>query len=102
MVAIVETNREAIAALCRQYGVVRLDVFGSALGDDFRPGESDVDLLADFGNMDPLQLVDAYFELLDELRALLGTDVDLVMTGAIKNPYVLADVERSKRMLYAA
>jgi predicted nucleotidyltransferase len=27
---------------------VRLDVFGSALRDDFRPGESDVDLLVEF------------------------------------------------------
>jgi uncharacterized protein len=89
-------------ALCRKYGVERLDVFGSALRDGFRPGESDIDLLADFGDMDPCDLVDAYFDMLDELRALLGVEVDLVMTGAIKNPYVLADVERTKRMLYAA
>ena len=47
MVAVVEDKREAIAALCRKYGVVRLFVFGSALRDDFRPGESDVDLLVE-------------------------------------------------------
>ena len=48
MVAVLENKRDAIVALCRQYGVVRLDVFGSALRDDFRPGESDVDLLVEF------------------------------------------------------
>ena len=47
MIAVVEDKREAIAALCRKYGVVRLFVFGSALRDDFRPGESDVDLLVE-------------------------------------------------------
>jgi predicted nucleotidyltransferase len=102
MVAIVEQKKDALAALCRKYGVVRLDVFGSALREDFRPGESDIDLLADFGELDPVELVDAYFDMLEELRALLGTRVDLVMTGAIKNPYVLADVERTKQLLYAA
>jgi len=102
MVAMLEDKRDAIAALCRKYGVVRMDVFGSALRDDFRVGESDVDLLADFGSMDPFELVDAYFEILEELRTLLGTDVDLVMSDAIKNRYIRAEVERTKQVLYAA
>lgn len=102
MVEILHEKREAIAALCRKYGVVRMDVFGSAVRDDYRSGESDVDLLADFGDQDPFQLIDAYFGLLDELRALLGTDVDLVMSDAIKNRYIRAEIERTKQMLYAA
>ncbi|MCZ7662517.1 MAG: nucleotidyltransferase domain-containing protein [Thermoleophilia bacterium] len=102
MVAALESQRDAIAALCRKYGVVRMDVFGSAIRDDYRFGESDVDLLADFGDQDPFELIDAYFGLLDELRALLGTNVDLVMSDAIKNRYIRAEVERTKQMLYAA
>jgi hypothetical protein len=102
MVAALESKRDAIAGLCRKYGVVRMDVFGSALRDDFRDGESDVDLLADFGSMDPFELLDAYFDLLDELRALLGTKVDLVMSDAIKNRYIRAEVDRTKQVLYAA
>ncbi len=102
MVHILHEKREAIAALCCKYGVVRMDVFGSAIRDDYRSGESDVDLLADFGDQDPFQLIDAYFGLLDELRALLGTNVDLVMSDAIKNRYIRAEIERTKQMLYAA
>lgn len=45
MVTIIKDKRDAIAALCRRFGVVRLYVFGSAVRDDFRPGESDVDLV---------------------------------------------------------
>jgi hypothetical protein len=88
--------------LCRKYGVVRLDAFGSALRDDFRDGVSDIDLLADFGAQDPFQLIDSYFGLLGELRDLLGLPVDLVMVGALKNRYMRAEVERTKRVLYAA
>jgi predicted nucleotidyltransferase len=46
--------------------------------------------------------VGVYFGLLDELRALLEGEVDLVMVGAIKNPYIVRDRERTKQLLYAA
>ena len=102
MVAVLENKRAAIAALCVQYGVVRMDVFGSVLRDDFRPGESDVDLLVEFSPREPYALAEAYFDLLDELNALLGVKVDLVMTGAVKNRYIALDIERTKQLLYAA
>ena len=102
MVDVLQNKHQAIAELCARFGVVRLDVFGSALRDDYRPGESDVDLLVDFGPMDGYAKALAYFDLLEELRALLGVDVDLVMAGAVKNPYIARDIERSRQVLFAA
>ena len=102
MVASIDSRREAIAALCLKHGVAQLHVFGSALRDDFRPGESDVDLLVEFGAMDGHAKAHAYFALLDELRELIGGDVDLVMVGAVKNRFIARDIERTKQMLYAA
>lgn len=91
-----------MADVCAQFGVSRLYVFGSALRDDFRLGESDLDFLVEFCPMDSFALIDAYFGLLDALRTLLDTDVNLVMSDAIKNRYIAADVERTKQVLYAA
>jgi predicted nucleotidyltransferase len=102
VVAILESKLESIAQMCARYGVVRLDAFGSALRDDFRPGESDIDLLVEFRPMDPFALADSYFGLLDALRSVIGTDIDLVMADALKNRYIAADIERSKQALYAA
>ena len=102
MARILESKREQIAAACASHGVLRLDAFGSAVRDDFRPGESDVDLLVEFGPMDPYARVDAYFDLLDELRDILGAEVDLVMVDAVKNRYIAADIERTKQAFYAA
>jgi probable addiction module antidote protein len=102
MTALIEDKLEAIADICRKYGVVSLHLFGSALGEDFRLGESDVDLLVEFGLIDGAAKAHCYFDMLDELRALLGTEVDLVMTGAVKNRYLKDDIERTKRLLYAA
>ena len=39
---LIEQNREKIATLCRQYGVKRLEVFGSILLGDFDFERSDV------------------------------------------------------------
>jgi hypothetical protein len=97
-----ESKRRAIGEACRRNGVARLYVFGSAIRDDFRPGESDVDLLVEFAPMESYARVDAYFALLEELRALLGQEIDLVMVGAVKNRYIARDIERTRQMLYAA
>jgi predicted nucleotidyltransferase len=102
MVRELEEKRQAVVQACRRFGVASMYVFGSALGDDFRPGESDVDLLVEFEPMDPHDLVDAYFGLLDELRSILDAPVDLVMSDAAKNHFIAVDIERTKQVLYAA
>ena len=102
MTGFLESQRETIAAACAKYGVLRLDAFGSAVRGDFRPRDSDVDLLVEFGPMDPHARVDAYFDLLDDLRSIIGGEVDLVMADAVKNRYIAADIERTKQALYAA
>jgi len=102
MIRILHDKQQAIAALCARFGVTRLDVFGSSLRDDFRPGESDVDLFAEFAPMEPHALADAYFGLLDALRELLGGDIDLIMADAVTNRYIAREIERTKQLLYAA
>ena len=102
MTEFLERQRGPIAAACATHGVLRLDAFGSAVRGDFRPRDSDVGLLVEFGPMDPHARVDAYFDLLDDLRSILGGEVDLVMADAVKNRYIAADIKRTKQVLYAA
>jgi len=42
-------DEQAIEALCRRWGITELDLFGSAIRDDFR-ADSDVDVLASFSD----------------------------------------------------
>jgi predicted nucleotidyltransferase len=102
MTALLENHKEAIAGLCRKYSVQKLYAFGSAIRDDFRPGESDVDLLVEFASIGGQAKFHAYFEMLDELQGVLGTKVDLVMSGAVRNAVIAREIEKTKRMLYAA
>ena len=102
MIEILESKREQILESCARHGVARLFVFGSALHDGFKPNESDLDFLVEFGPMEPYARVDAYFGMLEDLRALFDLKVDLVMAGAVKNAYIARNIERTKQVLYAA
>ncbi len=102
MVSMLVDRMDAIRQACKHFNVVQLDIFGSALREDFEPNRSDIDFLVDFGPMPPVDKPDAYFGLLNELRTILGTEVDLVMVGALKNRYIRDDVNRTKQQLYAA
>ncbi len=98
---IIESKSEALAALCRRYGVRRLELFGSATTEAFDPARSDLDFLVDF-DANPARLFDRYFGLKESLEALYGRDVDLVTVGALKNPYFIEAVNKTRQVLYAA
>ena len=91
---------DAIRAACRRHHVARLHVFGSVLRPDYRPGESDIDLLVEFEPIEPTALVDAYFDLEQRLTEIIGPRLDLVMTAAIRNRILRSTINASKQLLY--
>ena len=102
MIRLVEEKLETVEALCRRFHVARLELFGSATGNEFDEARSDLDFLVEFQAPEPGSLADAYFGLLAELERLFKRKVDLATAKAIKNPYFLRAVNRTRRMLYAA
>ena len=95
-------KKEALAAVCRRYGVARLEVFGSAArGTDFDPQTSDADFLVEFDPDSGLAPFDQFFDLAEALSMTLGRPVDLVEPGAINNPYLRAAINRSRELVYA-
>lgn len=101
MQAILEKNRAAISRLCRQHGVSRLEVFGSALRDDFDSGHSDIDVLVEF-KPEIAGSFRNFLDLKESLERLLGFPVDLVEARAIRNRRLRHHIERSKTPIYAA
>ncbi|HEY1452833.1 MAG TPA: nucleotidyltransferase domain-containing protein [Roseiarcus sp.] len=88
--------------MCRRFHVRRLDLFGSATGDDFDPARSDLDFLVEFDPSPPGGYADAFFGLKESLEQLFGRSVDLVAGAAIRNPFFRESVEGAKVPLYAA
>jgi predicted nucleotidyltransferase len=100
--AVVEGKRPEIEALCRGLGVRRLDVFGSAVGEEFDVDSSDVDVLVEFDGGPGFDWVGSYFGLKEGLERLLGRAVDVVSVTSIRNPYFRDRVMRTRVPLYAA
>lgn len=93
-------DHEKIAAFCKKWNIVEFAVFGSVLRDDFRP-DSDVDVLVTFGPGGGITF-DNRVDMLDELKAIFGREVDLVEKKAISNPFRRHSILKTKEVLYAA
>ncbi len=76
--AVLEIDQRKLAELCRQHGIRRLAVFGSAARRELHP-DSDIDLLVEFipGHNVGLQFI----AIQDELSNLVGREVDLNTPG---------------------
>jgi predicted nucleotidyltransferase len=99
----IEQQRDALAALCRRYGVARLELFGSAArGSDFDPKRSDYDFLVEFGKRDDLGPLEQFLGFAEALEQLLGRTVDLIEASAIRNPYLRASINRSREVVYGS
>ena len=85
---------------CRRWKVRQFGVIGSVLRPDFGPG-SDVDVVVEFDAGAPWSLFDIV-KMREELAVLFGRPVDLIEESAVRNPYMLDSIRRTKRVLYAA
>jgi uncharacterized protein with HEPN domain/predicted nucleotidyltransferase len=77
-----EFNRQKLGQFCRARGITRLELFGSALRDDFCEG-SDVDLLATLRADARPTLLD-WADMQEKLAEVFGRSVDLVSRRAIE------------------
>ena len=93
-------NRERLGAFCRKWKVKELSLFGSALRDDFGP-ESDVDVLVELRSGHGLTLYD-WMDMIAELKAIFGRDVDLVAKSGLKNPLRRMEILRTAEVVYAS
>ena len=78
----VDLPSEALVDFCRRWRIIKLEVFGSILRDDFGP-DSDIDFLVTFDPAARLSLFDLV-DAQDELATLIGRPVDLVERGPIE------------------
>lgn len=96
---IITDNLNEIRLICEQFGVARLELFGSAARGDFNPETSDIDVIVDFLDYG-LGVSDRYFGLVDALEELLGRSVDVTFARKLTNPYFMDEIEKDRTTLY--
>jgi predicted nucleotidyltransferase len=102
MVAIIDAQRSELESLCRKHRVRRLEVFGSATDGTFDPSRSDIDFLVEYEQLSPGEHYEAYFGLWKDLETLFDRKVDLVEPETLRNPYLIDEVNATRKLVYAA
>ena len=95
---IIEAKKPEIIALCRQYGITMLDLFGSATGPNWNPETSDFDFVVAFESYGP-GIATRLIGFADALEALLGRPVDLVFDRSMK-PRVRAFIAPQRQVIF--
>jgi predicted nucleotidyltransferase len=98
---ILDKYKNRIQILCRENKVKDLFVFGSVLTANFNE-DSDIDFIVDIDSSDPIEYADHYFALKFSLEDLLKRPIDLLENKAIKNPFLLQQIEKTKSKLYGS
>jgi uncharacterized protein len=99
MIALVAEKKPAIADLCRDFGVYRLDLFGSAASGEFKQETSDLDFVVNFWDRSP-GYATRYLSFAEALEALFGREVDLVTEASIDNPYFREMVDSQRENVF--
>jgi len=95
----IPVDQNAVAEFCRRWRVAEFALYGSVVRDDFRP-DSDVDVLVTPAEEDQWSL-DAFLEMVRELRLLFGREVDLNVRSNRGNPFIRHHILKTRRIVHA-
>lgn len=92
---------DQIKELCDSNKVRALFAFGSVTTNSFR-SDSDIDLVVDIDEEDPVAYSDKYFNLKFHLEKLLNRHIDLLELKAIKNLFLKNQIDKTKVLIYSS
>ena len=100
MIQITDEQMGRVRELCAEYGVVKLELFGSAATDAFNPARSDIDVIARFEERSDIDYVDRFFGFVEALEQLFGRPVDLLTQQKFRNAIFQHSVDATRRVIY--
>ena len=101
MIDLIEQHKKELLALCKRYGVRKLDLFGSGATGTFDSATSDLDFVVDFLDYGP-GIARRFFDFTTAVEELFGRSSDFVFDSEMKNPYFRAMVNANREPLYDA
>jgi predicted nucleotidyltransferase len=88
-----------LKSLCDKYHVEELYAIGSITKESFTE-KSDIDILVQFGDVEPIEYFDNFMDLKTDLTKLFSRDIDLLEKQTVKNPILKKSINEDKILLY--
>lgn len=96
----ISNDRINFVNLCRIHNVKYLYAFGSSTTDKFDKTRSDIDLLVEIDDPDPIERGEKLISLWDTLEVFFHNKVDLLTDASIRNPFLRKSIDSSKVLIY--
>ena len=87
-------------SICENHNIKTLYAFGSSTTNAFNDNTSDIDLLVEIDELNPIEKGEKIMSLWDNLEGFFAKKVDLLTANTIKNPYLIQSIENSKLLIY--
>jgi predicted nucleotidyltransferase len=96
---IINKHIEQIKKICELNKVSALFAFGSVTTNKFN-SDSDIDLIVEIDDNDPISYSDKYFNLKFQLEKILNRQIDLLELKALRNRFLKREIDRTKVEIY--
>jgi len=100
IIEIVRGRLDEFKNLCVGHNVKKLYAFGSSVTNHFDIRTSDIDLLVEIDDDDPMVRGEHLLDLWDKFEEYFQRRVDLLTNTSIKNPVLRNNIEKSKVLIY--
>jgi predicted nucleotidyltransferase len=87
-------------ALCKSHKVKYLYAFGSSVTDRFDYKNSDIDLLVEIDDDDPIERGEKLISLWDLFELFFHRKIDLLTDSSIRNPFLRKNIDSTKVLIY--
>ncbi|SHJ20546.1 hypothetical protein SAMN05444280_11359 [Tangfeifania diversioriginum] len=93
-------NKDDFITLCKNHQVKQIYAFGSSVSDEFDPEKSDIDLLVEIDEPDPISKGEKLLSLWDKLEDFFNRKVDLLTNLSIRNKILRESIDSTKVLIY--
>lgn len=96
----IKNKKKDFNDLCSRHKVKSLYAFGSSVTPHFNVATSDIDLIVEIEEKDPIERGEYMLSLWNNFEIFFHRKIDLLTDSSIKNPYLRKSIDASKILIY--
>lgn len=96
----IQNRLDEFYTICVNHKVKRLYAFGSSVSGRFDVDSSDIDLIVDISDPNPITKGELLYSFWDAMEYFFNRKIDLLTEASIKNPYLKQSIDKTKVLIY--